>query len=119
MISVYQYLKRIKSSLDKEAFNQPGAAVEAPPARSVLDDCIETMVRCSVLKPDEKEVMKEALRGTPPSALTCMTVLAKHADQQAMVAEPFGEPVPSESPVPADPKKKALERYREASRRLN
>jgi len=108
----------LKSALDKEALKDTGADTQPQASFTDLDNCVDTLVRCRCLDPGEKEVMKEALRGSSPVALSCMTVLAKHADQQAMVSEPLGSPVQSVSQS-ADPKKMALERYREASRRLN
>jgi len=123
MVSVYEHLKTILGALEKEA--DMGKESREPVAKGTLapdlSECLETLVSCKCLDPGHKEVMKEALRETPPVALACMTVLAKHAEQQALVSEPMGMLIDPEikDKGSADPKKLAEERYREASNRLN
>jgi hypothetical protein len=121
VVSVYQHLQKLRGELEKAAARSSESVGPVSPAGASPADmaaCIDTLVRCSCLKPDEREVMKEALRGVPPIALDCMTVLAKHADQQAMAVEPIGSRITVQAPGKVDMKKLAEERYREASRRL-
>jgi hypothetical protein len=121
VVSVYQQLQKLRGALEKAAARSSDSAGPVSPTEASPDDmatCIDTLVRCGCLKPDEREVMKEALRGVPPIALDCMTVLAKHADQQTMAVAPIGSRIPVQTSGKVDMKKLAEERYREASRRL-